>query len=605
MKRQLVAAGLIAFALLFLTLTAFTMAAPNLQTVDSEPNNTFDDADLIPLNGSASATGILQYQQGSSIYTDVIDYYVAMSAQVGRQYRASLSTYGSQGGLTLKINLYDGNRDFLDDDNDIVQWTAYTTTYYVSVQALVASTTTLQSAQYTLSINRLGTTPTPTPSNTPTPTPPPSVSGADAYETHDTYTDNNSLAHAYPLPVVTSLKLSTYGGIANFHTRDIPNPPGRDRDWYRFWAKDGFWYQVATSALSGVDTRVVIYNSSGEQVTSNDDGGEGYGSEVNFEADYDGYYYIYVENKVNTTGTYDMTLEQIGEPVPGATSTPGPGPSSGADDCEDNGDFDKACVIAANDPKAYNFYPPYGGVDNDFYRLWVKPGFNYECSTSYLDAGVDPNMIVFTGPSWDNSIGGNDDVETGDLNSYFAFYATYEGWLYLLVGYGDRTPSDLDNSNYTLECKMSTPGTPTKTPAPTTGASTAVPTSMAPPTNTPPAGLTIRSLTTPTPVPGSGAPPEPQFVRIRVVVYYDANGDNQPGAGEGVEQISVRAYAANTNEQLAQQFTDEEGYLEFTVSAEGPVRVSVPYFGFSQLVSGEEATIRLRVPAPPLPGGEP
>jgi hypothetical protein len=94
-------------------------------------------------------------------------------------------------------------------------------------------------------------------------------------------------------------------------------------------------------------------------------------------------------------------------------------------------------------------------------------------------------------------------------------------------------------------------------------------------------------------------------VRIKVVVYYDANNDGQPGAGEGVEQVSVRAYAANTNEQLAQQFTDEQGYLEFTVSAQGPVRVSIPYFGFSQLVSGEEATVRLRVPAPPLPGGEP
>jgi hypothetical protein len=89
------------------------------------------------------------------------------------------------------------------------------------------------------------------------------------------------------------------------------------------------------------------------------------------------------------------------------------------------------------------------------------------------------------------------------------------------------------------------------------------------------------------------------------VVYYDANGDGEPGAGEGIAGISVKAYEAAANQQLAQQFTDEQGYLEFTVSARGPVRVSIPFFGFSQLVSGEEATVRLRVPSQPLPGGEP
>jgi hypothetical protein len=377
-----------------------------------EPNNSFDDANQIPLNGSASATGILEYQQGSSTYTDVVDYYIAMPAEVGRQYRASLSSYGTQGGLTLKINLYDGNRDFLDDDDDLVQWTAYTTTYYVSVQALVASTTTVQSSEYTLSINRLGTTPTPTPSNTPTPTPPPSVSGADAYEV------NNTDGTAYVLPVATSIKLSTLAGYANFHTLD----PSRDVDWYKVWVKDDWWYQVTTSGLSGVDTYLEVFKTKDgglKREGKNDDGGSGYGSLVSFKADYDGYYFIKVTNKVNTTGTYDMTVQETS--APSATAV---GPASSADDCEDNGDFDKACIIAANDAQTFNFHPPYGGVDNDFFKMWVKPGFNYECSTSYLDAGIDPNLIVFTGPSWDNSVGGNDDVEKGDLNSYFAYYST-------------------------------------------------------------------------------------------------------------------------------------------------------------------------------------
>jgi hypothetical protein len=90
-----------------------------------------------------------------------------------------------------------------------------------------------------------------------------------------------------------------------------------------------------------------------------------------------------------------------------------------------------------------------------------------------------------------------------------------------------------------------------------------------------------------------------------VLVYYDANDDRQPGAGEGIAGISAQAYEVVTNQLLAQGFTDEQGNLEFTVAAQGPVRVSVPFFGFSQLVAGEGASIYLRIPAQSLLGGAP
>ena len=115
--------------------------------------------------------------------------------------------------------------------------------------------------------------------------------------------------------------------------------------------------------------------------------------------------------------------------------------------------------------------------------------------------------------------------------------------------------------------------------------------------------LTVRPLTTPTPVPATT--PAPHFRPITLLVYFDANDDRQPGAGEGIAGISAQAYEVATNQLLAQGFTDEQGNLEFTVAAQGPVRVSVPYFGFSQLVSGEGASIYLRVPPQPLSGGAP
>jgi hypothetical protein len=164
---------------------------------------------------------------------------------------------------------------------------------------------------------------------------------------------------------------------------------------------------------------------------------------------------------------------------------------------------------------------------------------------------------------------------------------------------------------------MHLPGQPTatsrpvtSTPRPTTpgGTSpsatpTATPTPAGPPTATPLPGLTVRPLTTPTPVPV--ATPAPRFIPIRLLIYHDANDDRQPGAGEGIAGISAQAYEVATNQLLAQGFTDEQGNLEFTVAAQGPVRVSVPYFGFSQLVSGEGTSIYLRVPPQPLSGGTP
>jgi hypothetical protein len=105
--------------------------------------------------------------------------------------------------------------------------------------------------------------------------------------------------------------------------------------------------------------------------------------------------------------------------------------------------------------------------------------------------------------------------------------------------------------------------------------------------------LSVRLLTTP--APGAATTPVPRFRNISIVVYYDANDDWQPGAGEGIAGMPVHAHDAATNELLAQGSTDDRGALEFTVAAQGPVRVSVPFLGFSQLIAGEGGDILVRV----------
>jgi hypothetical protein len=223
-------------------------------------------------------------------------------------------------------------------------------------------------------------------------------------------------------------------------------------------------------------------------------------------------------------------------------------------------------------------------------------------------------MIMFNGPSWDNTIAGNDDIEKGNYNSALNYYATYDGWLYVLVGTGDRTPPDITDSSYTLVCEKSTEPfsatgapRPTATPeAPSAATATPTPTTSGSPVATPTQEtqeLTVRPLTTP--APAAPATPSPRFVPIRLLVYYDGNDDGQPGAGEGIAGISAQAYEVASNELLAQDFTDEQGSLEFTVSAQGPVRISIPFLGFSHLVTGGQANIQVRVPPRSLPGGTP
>jgi hypothetical protein len=274
-----------------------------------------------------------------------------------------------------------------------------------------------------------------------------------------------------------------------------------------------------------------------------------------------------------------------------------------------------------NETQTFNFVPVIGeGPDNDFYKIWVKSGLHFRCETSDLAPGVDPNMIMFNGPSWDNAIAGNDDIAQGNYNSALSYYATYDGWLYVLVGTGDRTPPNINDSDYTLRCEKSTePFMATSTPQPTdtpdaaatstptpTPTFTPSPTTSGSPLPTPTLGepeLTIRPVTTP--APGTPATPTTRFIPIRLLVYYDGNGDRQPGAGEGIAGLSAQAYEVASNELLAQGFTGAQGDLEFTVAARGPVRISIPFLGFSQLVTGPEASVRVRVPPRLLPGGAP
>ncbi len=556
------------------------ISLPALQTVIT-CNITITTTDALPgINSFDTAANLANYSglalvagpPGPRVAEE--DYFVLGSATPGFSYQVEAVPDGA-GNYNLGLIVYDqDHRAIITDTNTLDGNSAKVTLnasavgpYYFKVLQISNYCT---GGTYHLTVS---TTSTP---------------GADAYE------PNNAWNTAYKFPVSTSASATN----ANFW-------PVPDTDYYGFYVRNGQRYQAYTHDLSGVDTFMELYDKDGNEITSDNDSGGGFASRIEWTASYgENYYYVCITNRVSSTSadTYDLTIVEISA-TPTVTSTPAPTatPVAGLDSCENNYDFDHACVIPANQSLNFNFISPFSGPDNDYFKIWVKPGLRFDCRTSDLSPGVDPNMIIYDQNR--NGIAGNDDVSPGDYNSALSYFATYEGWLYILVGTGNRTPPNLSASNYTLRCDVVAPGTatpvPTRTPAPT---SEYQPPTAAPPASpTPAPGLTWRLLTTPPPSATVATPSAPRFIPISLLVYYDANNDGQPGAGEGIAGLSAEAYDTSTGQMLAQGFTGAQGNLEFTVASVGPVRVSVPFFGFSQLVAGEGgAGIYLRVP-PSLP----
>jgi hypothetical protein len=95
----------------------------------------------------------------------------------------------------------------------------------------------------------------------------------------------------------------------------------------------------------------------------------------------------------------------------------------------------------------------------------------------------------------------------------------------------------------------------------------------------------------PTPIPTA----TPGLYVVEILLYYDRNGNGQADAGEGISDALARAYDAINGDLLSIDYTDETGYLRFTVPDRGPVRVSIPFFGFSQVVTNPNTNIQIRI----------
>jgi hypothetical protein len=631
-----------------------------------EINDTTGVASTPPLLGCSAPqvlSGLTIYRGGINPPTDV-DYY-RYSLQAQRFLSVTVkpdptNPAGTPDNLQLFVQIVDGTginqlasgTTGVGSTSAALNLTAYAlnaTTYFVRVAALNPTTLTQsESKPYSLIVCQSDN------AVPPTAPPPPTPAGA-APDVYDTPPRSNDLAQL----ALANQSFATVGVAVsnmNFYTSTLVNGqppvgPEGDVDWYFFYGRKGSRYEIRTDVQPGVDTDMYLYLDKADGVAAgvippdgapsppdsntsqvglyavNDDYAPvNRGSRILFEAPYEGKYWIKLWNKDRSPRiagqTYTLVVNEQNTVTGTVTATIGPPPTpfpSGLDRFEYNGDFDSAGLIAPGVKYDQLNFVPFqptapNVVDNDFYRLPVKQGVYYTCETLDLAGGTDTNMIVYNQDR--QGIGGNDDVSEADkalgkFGSRFTWLSGYNGFAYILVG--DVNPpraNEGQTRTYSLLCVIGIPATPTPTPNPTPPTPTSPPASPLPPepTATPfPTPRPAQPLVVQPVDPASLAPtvqptPTPRVMMIDVQAFLDYSRNGLLDPGEGISGAPVRVYDEISGTPLGQAFTDGDGRVRFSITNEGPVRISLPAFGYSTVVDTSPATVRVGiVPSLELP----
>ncbi len=589
-----------------------------LAAAETEPNDSYATANVFVIPGTM--TGAINPLGDED--------YFRIATDSGRIYTISITRASTQ---ERRIDIYTNTYAWVtsaqtDPAHPTVSlsFQAATTLYYIRVTA-PNNDPTAGPTDYTLVVDP-PVTPTPTPTSTSTPTitptptqtpmpPPPNI------PVESEPNDNVGTANTFAVPgkivgAITSIydvdcfAINTTVGL---QYRLILSDYGYNR-WLKVYDNNGYYIMGNTTATNHeveltLQAALTRYHLCVSSVTT--------ASPSNTLVDY-------ILEVIILQPTLTPTPTNTPSPTPtptsqSATATPKPTWPGGFDAYEPNYNFELATTVASGLTYNLNFMP-WGGatVDNDFFRIRVKPGLQLTCETSNLDPGVDPRMVFYSGPGEQYFLMANDDVALGNFNSRLSYYATYEGFLYILIGQGDRMDiRDATNSDYSLKCELSVPGSnatpapekadatpqPQPTPRPTSTPQTPaspIATPTPPPTTEPSSKeLSFRLITTPPPIVPTPTPGG--FRTFRVWVYYDANGDGQAGAGEGVPGFFVSVQSPETKAELARGYTDDQGQLSFTVPTVGTVRVLIPLLGFDRLVEATRPEVNVRIAPPNLP----
>lgn len=365
-----------------------------------------------------------------------------------------------------------------------------------------------------------------------------------------------------------------------------------DVDYFTGYLKTGQVIRLSSSPSAGLDTRLKLYWD-GQLVAENDDRSPAdLGSTVTFAAPAHGWYVAVVEKATVYDGRYDletMLMDPTATPTVVATSTPTPSstPFIEPDLAEPNNDPEAAWPITPGEQNSYTL----GGADVDYFTFIAKAGSRYLCETETTE--VDTLLTVI-------NFGDNDDRGVGRVDSSFAWTSDVEQTA--VVRIEARGGSF---GQYTFGCQTIPAQSPSVQPPSTSEPIPLMPSDV-PITPLP----TVTTITTTSPIPLTVRPlgsvqtlTTDPTTHIRLLVYYDANNDRQPGPGEGVASVSVLAVDGQ-GQQLAQIFTNAQGEAIFNLSGDRIARIIVPFVpGWSARVRvGEQNNdIVLGLPAVRLP----
>jgi hypothetical protein len=231
-----------------------------------------------------------------------------------------------------------------------------------------------------------------------------------------------------------------------------------------------------------------------------------------------------------------------------------------------------------------------GAGDVDYFTFIAKAGSRYACET--VTDQVD-TLLTITAAS--AVIGLNDDRSLGRVDSFFTWTAEEEQPVVIKVEARGGS-----FGQYEFICQIA---------APPAGPPTSSGPFISPPATTMPiTSTTLLTATGQVSLPVRYVGPaavqsEAPATHIRLLVYYDANNDRQPGPGEGIANVSVLAVDAR-GQRIARVFTNAQGEAVFNLAGESIARVIVPFVpGWSARVRVGEANddIVLGLPAVRLP----
>ena len=207
---------------------------------------------------------------------------------------------------------------------------------------------------------------------------------------------------------------------------EIPN----DRDWWAVDLETGKTYRIdlqgLDSSLGTLDDPLIsgVHNSSGYLIsgTSDDDGGSGFESRVEYTATSTGTYYIQVSTH-DGQGTYTLTVQDKDL----ITTTT----DEGGVDC--SSDTSTTCSVTVGSPATGDIS---NGGDEDWWAVDLEMGKTYrvDLQGSYSSSGtlVNPELFGIYNSSGTRINGTyNDDRELGLLESRVEYTATSTGAYYI------------------------------------------------------------------------------------------------------------------------------------------------------------------------------